>query len=719
MLLVTTRRIRQKQQDTPPQLIASAPADSPPDEVDVVDLVEDVPGVTIREWVGVQAALALAQGQRAKLEKSLNFEKRQHTAVLQQLTRQQRQTADIRQVLTAARQQRDTLTSRTAGTAGKLSELREMRDKLQQSLNASTSSVEQSSAELPAAESLAVDAERLVSRRHSALLALRELSVHHRDQVADIGVATTVIEFSNSAGTSRTPIVVDISDRGFEFPATQVRLRRKDMDGFTPIDNPLLSGVQAIHRQRSRDSQTTRPYVLLLVRPSGTLDFYIAQRVFKDTQIHFGYELIGEDQVVTAAPAADGETEAVQTAVLNSLTRRQNYRDAAASLRQRIAGFRGAQRDGPGRTPPGSNKHRRHPHTQDFGKPIQDTGGYGDTTKPVERFADLHETESRSARHGENPVRTSPADNEFLNSTETPDGSPHSDAAPVDVRQPVTSLATTRTRVEQELANAIAARKARQRTQASKDVTAAVPAPARSAEQRRQEQRLPLLMPDDGTWSPDNSTHNSDTDGLSHDEFWSAMQPLGTQRPDSASDPTEHAQNQTVPFPLLEGHRYRPFSGSAANVDGTGRDSPTTVPTAPMTGNGYSPFSAGVVSYEQVTIYLDSQNYTIVGEHPVSLHRQSISQIVRAVTVVLFEISHRNPHPLAEVTLPAAKFVVSPGAHALYMQLAVELHRLNIPVTSMVSMDAHIRDRSGGFISAVTSQETHLAGKTSSKKELP
>ncbi|MEO2035812.1 MAG: hypothetical protein ABGZ35_27360, partial [Planctomycetaceae bacterium] len=100
-------------------------------------------------------------------------------------------------------------------------------------------------------------------------------------------------------------------------------------------------------------------------------------------------------------------------------------------------------------------------------------------------------------------------------------------------------------------------------------------------------------------------------------------------------------------------------------------------------------------------------------------HGQAINQIVGSLAGSLFEISSRSPHPLAEMTLPAAKFVVSPGAHTLYLQLAAELHDLNIPVSSIVSLDAHVIDRAAGSISVMTSPVHRVASQVSSTKELP
>ena len=112
--------------------------------------------------------------------------------------------------------------------------------------------------------------------------------------------------------------------------------------------------------------------------------------------------------------------------------------------------------------------------------------------------------------------------------------------------------------------------------------------------------------------------------------------------------------------------------------------------------------TGGLVSYDESTIYLDPQHYTIVGQESVRLHGRSIRRIAQTLAGQLYESSRQNSHPLAQMTLPSAKFVVSPGAHTLYLQLAAVLHDMNIPVGSIVSMDAHVTDGFAGALSAMS-----------------
>ncbi|MFN8710776.1 MAG: hypothetical protein ACK50J_29235, partial [Planctomyces sp.] len=174
--------------------------------------------------------------------------------------------------------------------------------------------------------------------KKSALVSLRkQVEVARQNQTATTG-GKTLLEFSNPTGTSRTPIVVDVTDAGFHFLSSGIRVTARDMEGFPAKDNPLLSGVLASHRFRSGDSVTSEPYVLLLVRPDGCLPFYAAQRVLSENAIHYGYELLDAQRTIAEEPADPKETEYVRKQILETLTRRDTMyaalrADAEARLR--------------------------------------------------------------------------------------------------------------------------------------------------------------------------------------------------------------------------------------------------------------------------------------------------------------------------------------------------------------------------------------------------
>ncbi|MCA9049011.1 MAG: hypothetical protein KDA89_09810 [Planctomycetaceae bacterium] len=213
-----------------------------------------------------------------------------------------------------------------------LAELREQHDELRDSLREKTDHLSRLQEELDASSERAETAQRMLRERQSALISLRKI-VQERQANGDVGTDATVIEFSNSTGTRRDPVIIDVSDAGFEFLPSRIRVTPEEMQGFPANDNPLVSGVLAAHQARGQSDTAAKPYVLLLVRPTGSLAFYAAQRVLTDSGIHFGYELLDEGRHIAAGKAQDNEVSGIRDAVLAALTRRQQlYAPIAAQL---------------------------------------------------------------------------------------------------------------------------------------------------------------------------------------------------------------------------------------------------------------------------------------------------------------------------------------------------------------------------------------------------
>ena len=723
LLLVTTRRIRQKQHETTAQLIVSDPAEYLPDSTTPE---AGVPGIGSIARVEAQTRLARTQYRRAELEQAVNSDQKRNNTVLHWLTEHQREVTELQQVLKTVQQKQETTSSGLTAAAHALAELQRQQDSLQRRRNESAGSVGQLSASLRATESLTVAAEQLLGERQSALRTLRDLSDHQQDRAADTGVVPTVIEFSNSAGTSKTPVVVELTDHGFIFPATQIKISQNDMEGTSPADNPLLSGVLAIHHERSKNSLTSRPYVLLLVRPGGTLGFYAAQQVFQEADIHFGYELVCDDQIIAAAPAADGEAEAVQTAVLNSLIRREKYLDAVSSIRPPIAALRGSKAGISRRPQFSSDRFRRESHEQSFeessGKSPDDSLGHNSS----QRHAVQAETETSPFRHPVKPDSKLMDENESQEIADGSAGRSHPRTTPVEIWESIPSMAEAKNQVERELAKALAARETLQRLKTQNGFTSDDSASLETARQTMLNQKPPVTATNNSILPNTNDSNDSAADQMSHNQLRMSMQPKDTQQSlkhfsNKWSSETSSGRNQPDRSLFWEGDGSRPSVESPGIADANGRasagKSPSTVPFNRLT-DGTSGFTNGLISYQQVTIYLDPQNYTIVGHQPVTLVGQEIHQIVRSIAGVLFEISRRNPHPLTEMTMPAATFVVSPGAHVLYLQLAAQLHDLEIPVASIVSMAPHVTDGSHGFIPIKCSPTLSLTQQISDQKEL-
>lgn len=752
LLLVTTRRIRQKQQEQPsPVVVEASEVDEPTvaqrsaavdaaADVAVADVAVAEPEVELAEWLSVQAALETAQQQRAAAEQRLSERSQRYKRSLEELEQHRGKLVELQQSLEDARQRQQSVAATAADAGGQLKKLRQEQADLQRRLQQLQLESEQSATELANAETLAVAAEQLVSRRNSALQSLRQISAQQSETQRDVGVAETMIEFSNSSGTSRTPVVVDLTGEGFLFPASGITVRRKDMEGVSATDNPLLSGVLAVHRQRSADSVASRPYVLLLVRPGGTLDFYLAQRVFKASQIHFGYELMDADQQVATAEPAEGEVEAVRMAVLNSLMRRQKYYDATSALQRRIAALQEAQRGRSGSAGVREQRESR-PGSQPFegfGEPIgeferRQSGVPPQVDRSMARSADASgveaggeshpaESEKRFARSGAEPERQRPGA-----------GGPGDggwNRPPEEPWQAIPSYAEARTHVEQELARALAER---EQSRSRSSGTAGEYAPSGDQYQTSRSDigrpsggqlaQTPSATADSAFRGAEPMRHGTETTGQGSQSAGAMAQgqpvtpPMDWMSSPGAGNSSDIADRNTttqqpVRYPPLDGQTFRPHDtspGAAGTASGPGGRNSGQASLA----------ASGLVSYRQVTIYLDPQHYTVSGQDSVALHGQPISQITRSLATRLYEISQRNRHPLAEVTLPSAKFVVSPGAHTLYLQVAAKLHDMNIPVSSVVTMDAHVPWPGDRHMSRIAPLSDVLTQQVSDRKVLP
>ncbi len=121
-----------------------------------------------------------------------------------------------------------------------------------------------------------------------------------------------LVPFDGTSGTVRQPIYIECTDRGLQFLPEGQLVTADDLDGFSEGFNPLLAGAEALFdywtaQHRKDPEHVAEPYVLLLVRPSGTVSYYAARLLLTDLKTPFGYELIEENfplKVPTADPVA-------------------------------------------------------------------------------------------------------------------------------------------------------------------------------------------------------------------------------------------------------------------------------------------------------------------------------------------------------------------------------------------------------------------------------
>ncbi len=107
----------------------------------------------------------------------------------------------------------------------------------------------------------------------------------------------SIVPYDGRTGTAKRPILIECTDEGLTFQPEGITLTPDDLQDFTPGHNPLLSGTQALFRYWSGKDRNSgqEPYVLILVRPSGSVGYYVARKLLGNLDLDSGYELIDAD----------------------------------------------------------------------------------------------------------------------------------------------------------------------------------------------------------------------------------------------------------------------------------------------------------------------------------------------------------------------------------------------------------------------------------------
>ena len=177
---------------------------------------------------------------------------------------------------------------------------------------------------------------RPVSSSGDSTLAERRLieqqiaAVQKRLKAAQVAAAGSeskfmVVPFDPQSGTSRRPILIECTADGLRFLPENIVIRPDDLEGFTQRVNPLLAGSNSLvtywtawNLKQPQPSREPEPYVLLLVRPSGTVAYYIALKMLTSLQQPHGYELI-EEETQLQQPPLDPQAKATCEAAVNRL----------------------------------------------------------------------------------------------------------------------------------------------------------------------------------------------------------------------------------------------------------------------------------------------------------------------------------------------------------------------------------------------------------------
>ncbi len=141
------------------------------------------------------------------------------------------------------------------------------------------------------------DAERTIEQRRRDIEQVRVARAAEETRFS-------ILPYDGRNGTTRRSILIECTPRGLTFAAEGITLTPEQVNGFSPAVNPLLAGTLALMRyweahdrlSQGDAAQPGKPNVLLVVRPGGTIAYYVARKLLEKLDEPFGYELVTDSQ---------------------------------------------------------------------------------------------------------------------------------------------------------------------------------------------------------------------------------------------------------------------------------------------------------------------------------------------------------------------------------------------------------------------------------------
>ncbi|MBL8850333.1 MAG: hypothetical protein JNG89_11700 [Planctomycetaceae bacterium] len=153
-----------------------------------------------------------------------------------------------------------------------------------------------------------------------------------RVQQAEAASRYSILPFDGRTGTIRRPIYIECTESGLRFASEDITLVPDQLNGFPAVRNPLMAGADALIDYWSLKAlkepgaaEGGKPYVLLIVRPRGTVGYYVARRMLDTLGQQFGYELVPEDLVIAWPKTEPGAIAACRAAIDAALQDRGRY----------------------------------------------------------------------------------------------------------------------------------------------------------------------------------------------------------------------------------------------------------------------------------------------------------------------------------------------------------------------------------------------------------
>lgn len=133
--------------------------------------------------------------------------------------------------------------------------------------------------------------------------------------------AYAIIPYEGPNQTHRRPIYIECRADSIVLQPEGIRLSEADFQGPLGPGNPLAAALRAAREHlastKPTDANSSEPYPLLLVRPSGIVAYYVALQSLKSWHSEFGYELVEEDWEL-AFPTPDVQLAQVEQRAVDS-----------------------------------------------------------------------------------------------------------------------------------------------------------------------------------------------------------------------------------------------------------------------------------------------------------------------------------------------------------------------------------------------------------------
>lgn len=500
----------------------------------------------------------------------------------------------------------------------------------------------------------------------------RQLKMTADQQRADAG-KYSIVPFDGKSGTTRRPLLVECTDTGFRFVPEDVFISAADIEGFTERQNPLLAGAVAltqywnqVNQQQGGATPDTQPYVLLIVRPSGTLGYYVSVRLLAALKQQHGYELIAEDVQLNWPKVDVGAQAACRAAVEGMLAQRPSIAAHAGG-----AGFRSGMGQGTGTSTGGNSGSRFPPGASVSGRPGSAGTGprsgfqLSDVDPSLgedadQRWVDVNEFRGREQPRGSGTGRITSTDEPNRSrppaaSNNVNRGNPAAATAESEPPrgQPARNAATNSSNSTDWIARPTIA--PREPTHLNAETTPGSPQPVASAAEPRPTAAAPQRIT--GGSASNNRSPQQGAPNNSAVARRPGSAPAGEQR--LARGP-QRGNGQEIPYEMLQHRRWGQFE-DGANI---GLEKPITI----------------FVDADQIIV----AEQLIIPIHPGATRNELFDMLLSAIDE---NAATWGRAASGFFWVPSLRFVISPGGNQIYHRLSPLVTRSGLRADAEFTLD--------------------------------